>query len=149
MKYRIETAKPNIYKKSLKSEILNKQFKLWITMKTRKCIMKAGSFDNYLLTTKPIKLIVSLDFIWENLSSKNKKILKTLSLDIFQELQQAKDPEELRYGSINNCQPCMCLLMWRLPSIKVYFTRKLLKIWVDMSCKNLKNLWNKQKNQLE
>ena len=56
MKYRVETAKPNIYKKALFSEILNKQFKLWISMKTRKCIMKAGSFDNYLLTTKPNKI---------------------------------------------------------------------------------------------
>jgi len=42
----------------LRSEILDKDFKLWISMKTRKCIMKAGSLDNYLLNTKP-KLIGS------------------------------------------------------------------------------------------
>lgn len=53
MKYRIETQKPNIYKKVLRSDILNKDFKIWITMKTRRCIMKAGSLDNYLLNTKP------------------------------------------------------------------------------------------------
>jgi ribosomal protein L28 len=53
MKYRIETQKPNIKKKTLKSEILNQEFKLWISMKARKCIMKAGSLDNYLLNTKP------------------------------------------------------------------------------------------------
>lgn len=53
MKYRIETAKPNIYKKKLHSDIMGKTFQLWISMKTRKCIMKAGSFDNYILNTKP------------------------------------------------------------------------------------------------
>jgi large subunit ribosomal protein L28 len=53
MKYHIERQLPNIYKKKLYSEILNKNFKLWISMKARKCIMKAGSLDNYLLNTKP------------------------------------------------------------------------------------------------
>lgn len=52
MKYRIETQKPNIYKKKLRSDLLNRDFKLWISMKTRKCIMKAGSLDKYLLNTK-------------------------------------------------------------------------------------------------
>ena len=28
-------------------------FRIWISMKARRCIMKAGSLDNYLLTTKP------------------------------------------------------------------------------------------------
>ena len=53
MKYRIETQKPNIYRKKLRSDILEKDFKLYISMKTRKCIMKAGSLDKYLLNTKP------------------------------------------------------------------------------------------------
>lgn len=53
MKYRIETAKPNIYKKKLHSDIMGRTYHLWISMKTRKCIMKAGSFDNYILNTKP------------------------------------------------------------------------------------------------
>jgi ribosomal protein L28 len=53
MKYRIETQKPNIYRKKLYSDILDKEFNLWISMKTRKCIMKAGSLDKYLLNTKP------------------------------------------------------------------------------------------------
>jgi ribosomal protein L28 len=52
MKYRIETQKPNIYKKKLHSDLLNRDFKLWISMKTRKCIMKSGSLDKYLLNTK-------------------------------------------------------------------------------------------------
>jgi hypothetical protein len=56
MKYRIETQKPNIYKKKLRSEILGMDLKLWISMKTRKCIMKAGSLDNYLLNTKTKKI---------------------------------------------------------------------------------------------
>lgn len=58
MKYRIETQKPNIKKKNLRSDILGQNFKLWISMKARRCIMKAGSLDNYLLNTKP-KLIGS------------------------------------------------------------------------------------------
>lgn len=53
MKYRIETAKPNIHRRKLKSDILGKTFRLWVSTKARKCIMKAGSLDNYLLTTKP------------------------------------------------------------------------------------------------
>lgn len=56
MKYRIETAKPNIYKKKLHSDIMGKTYQLWISMKTRKCIMKAGSFDNYILNTQPKKM---------------------------------------------------------------------------------------------
>jgi ribosomal protein L28 len=52
MKYRIETMKPNIQKKKLRSDILGKDFKMWISMKARKCIMKAGSLDNYLLKTR-------------------------------------------------------------------------------------------------
>ena len=58
MKYRIETQKPNIQKRNLRSDILGQNFKLWISMKARRCIMKAGSLDNYLLNTKP-KLIGS------------------------------------------------------------------------------------------
>jgi ribosomal protein L28 len=53
MKYRIETAKPNIFKKKLRSDILGREFKLWVSTKARRCIMKAGSLDNYLLTTHP------------------------------------------------------------------------------------------------
>ena len=53
MKYRIETQKPNIFKKKLRSDILQKDFSLWISAKARRCIMKAGSLDNYLLKTHP------------------------------------------------------------------------------------------------
>lgn len=56
MKYRLETQKPNIYKKTLHSDILQKDFRMWVSMKARKCIMKAGSLDNYLLNTKPQKI---------------------------------------------------------------------------------------------
>jgi large subunit ribosomal protein L28 len=45
--------KPNVMRKTFASEILGMNFRLWITMKARRCIMKAGSFDNYLLNTKP------------------------------------------------------------------------------------------------
>lgn len=53
MKYHVETAKPNIYRKRLYSHALDMHLNLWISMKTRKCIMKCGTLDNYLLTTKP------------------------------------------------------------------------------------------------
>lgn len=53
MKKSIVTMKPNVKSRTLRSEILNQSFKLDITMKARKCIMKAGSLDNYLLQTKP------------------------------------------------------------------------------------------------
>ena len=35
------------------SDILGMSFSLWISTKARKCIMKKGTFDNYLLKTKP------------------------------------------------------------------------------------------------
>jgi ribosomal protein L28 len=53
MKKSIITMKPNVKSRNLFSEILGQSFKLDITMKARKCIMKAGSLDNYLLQTKP------------------------------------------------------------------------------------------------
>jgi len=49
MKYHLETQKPNIFKKTLRSDILQMDFKLWLSTKARKCIMKSGSLDNYLL----------------------------------------------------------------------------------------------------
>lgn len=45
--------KPNVKTRNLHSDVLNQDFKLDITMKARKCIIKAGSLDNYLLNTKP------------------------------------------------------------------------------------------------
>jgi len=45
--------KPNVKRKNLHSDILGMSFSMWISTKARKCIMKAGSFDNYLLETKP------------------------------------------------------------------------------------------------
>lgn len=44
---------PNVKSRTLYSEILNQSFKLEISMKARRCIMKAGSLDKYLLKTKP------------------------------------------------------------------------------------------------
>jgi ribosomal protein L28 len=52
MKKSIVTMKPNVKSRNLRSDILGQSFKLDITMKARRCIMKAGSLDNYLLTTK-------------------------------------------------------------------------------------------------
>jgi ribosomal protein L28 len=48
--------KPNVKARSLYSETLGQAFKMDITMKARKCIMKAGSLDNYLTQTKPANI---------------------------------------------------------------------------------------------
>jgi len=53
MKYSLHTMKPNVLRKTLHSEILKMDFRLWISTKARKCIMKAGSLDSYLIRTKP------------------------------------------------------------------------------------------------
>ncbi|CDW76047.1 ribosomal protein l28 containing protein [Stylonychia lemnae] len=51
MKKSIVTMKPNIKRKNLYSEALNKHFRMEISMKARKCIIKAGSLDKYLTST--------------------------------------------------------------------------------------------------
>ena len=56
MKKSIVTMKPNVKARSLYSETLGQAFKMDITMKARKCIMKAGSLDNYLTQTKPANI---------------------------------------------------------------------------------------------
>lgn len=53
MKKSIQTMKPNVKRKNLYSETLQQSFRLHISMKARRCIMKAGSLDKYLLNTKP------------------------------------------------------------------------------------------------
>ncbi len=53
MKYSIQTMKPNVHRKKLYSDILGMSFNLWISTKARKCIIKCGTFDNYLINTKP------------------------------------------------------------------------------------------------
>lgn len=53
MKYSIQTMKPNVHRKTLYSDVLNMSFRLFISTKARKCIMKCGNFDNYLTMTKP------------------------------------------------------------------------------------------------
>ena len=45
--------KPNVNRKTLYSNVLRMAFKTYVSTKARKCIIKAGSFDNYLLNTKP------------------------------------------------------------------------------------------------
>ena len=45
--------KPNVHRKNLYSDILKTPFKIFISTKARKCIIKNGNFYNYLLNTKP------------------------------------------------------------------------------------------------
>ena len=53
MKYSLQTMKPNVNRKTLYSDVFKMAFRTYISTKARKCIIKAGSFDNYLLNTKP------------------------------------------------------------------------------------------------
>ena len=52
MKWSLQTAKPNVMRKWFYSDILGLRLRCWISTKARRCIMKKGSFDNYLLHTK-------------------------------------------------------------------------------------------------
>lgn len=45
--------KPNVSRRNLHSDILGMSYRMWVSMKARRCIMKAGSLDKYLLNTKP------------------------------------------------------------------------------------------------
>jgi ribosomal protein L28 len=56
MKQSIATQRPNVKSKTLFSDILGQKFKIELSMKARKCIMKAGSLDKYLLNTIPKKI---------------------------------------------------------------------------------------------
>ncbi|CAD8070318.1 unnamed protein product [Paramecium sonneborni] len=44
---------PNVQKQTYESLILGRRIHVKVTTKTMKCIRKAGSFDNYILLTKP------------------------------------------------------------------------------------------------
>lgn len=53
MKYSIQTMKPNVMRKTLYSDVLGMSFRLFISTKARKCMIKCGNFDNYLTMTNP------------------------------------------------------------------------------------------------
>lgn len=48
--------KPNVMRRTFFSQILGMNLRVWVSMKARKTIMKKGSFDNYILRTKPEQL---------------------------------------------------------------------------------------------
>lgn len=56
MKYSLITMKPNVMRRTFFSQILGMNLRVWVSMKARKTIMKKGSFDNYILRTKPEQL---------------------------------------------------------------------------------------------
>lgn len=56
MKYSLITMKPNVMRRTFFSQILGMNLRVWVSMKARKNIMKKGSFDNYILRTKPEQL---------------------------------------------------------------------------------------------
>ena len=61
---------PNLQKVTLKSDLLNREFKLKITARTLRTVMKYGSLDEYLLHTKA----QNLTEFGANLKHKLKKI---------------------------------------------------------------------------
>ena len=52
MKYTVQTMKPNVMRRQFFSQILGIHLRVWVSMKARRCIMKKGSFDNYILGSK-------------------------------------------------------------------------------------------------
>ncbi len=52
--------KPGVVSKWFKSETLGRKFKLFVTNKARRCILKAGGLDEYLLNTKDSTLCSKL-----------------------------------------------------------------------------------------
>jgi len=56
MKYSLVTMKPNVMRRTFFSQILGMHLRVWVSMKARRTIMKRGSFDNYILKTKPEQL---------------------------------------------------------------------------------------------
>ena len=119
MKYHLETAKPNIYKKALKSEILNKEFKLWISMKARKCIMKAGSFDNYILNTDPRKIHSKFGLHLRDLMK-----------------QKLRDPENFKLGYIpgtSTGKRSRKTKLWEYKNTPTMYTPAHVKATVDQS----------------
>ena len=66
--------KPNVIKKNLKSDILDKTFKLNITTYVLRCIKKFGGLDQYLLKTTDKKLAST---IGSNLKQQIKQALRT------------------------------------------------------------------------
>jgi len=73
MKYSIQTMKPNVMRKTLHSDVLATSYQLWISTKARRCIMKAGSFDNYILNTKPETLHSRMAIHLRNLMLRKQK----------------------------------------------------------------------------
>ena len=72
MKKSIITMKPNIKSRNMRSDVLDQDFKLNISMKARKCIIKAGSLDNYLINTKPEDIDSKFGLYLRELISKKK-----------------------------------------------------------------------------
>jgi len=47
-------------------------FRLWVTMKARRCMMKKGSFDNYMLKTKEREIDSRFGVLLRNLIREKK-----------------------------------------------------------------------------
>lgn len=73
MKYSLVTMKPNVMRKTYSSKILQQTFKIFVSMKARRCIIKKGSLDNYLLQTKPAEIDSKFGLYLRDLMIKKKE----------------------------------------------------------------------------
>ena len=65
--------KPNTTRRQIYSDLLGMSFQMWISMKARRCIMKCGSFDKYLLNTHVDKIDSRFGLHLRNLMMRKKK----------------------------------------------------------------------------
>lgn len=103
----VRTQKPNAQNKSFYSEVLNTKIRVPVTTKAMKCIVKKGTFDNYILTTRK-----------EDMNSKYGEYLRAMMK------WKIKDPEfkvpTLKLQSYNNTnRRTKFRHAWKYPSIYV------------------------------
>lgn len=67
------TFKPNIAKKKIYSEVLDKSIKMWVSTHAMKCIQKKGGLDEYLLETQPKKIGSKFGMFLRNIIENKKK----------------------------------------------------------------------------
>lgn len=73
MKYSLITMKPNVMRRTFFSQILGMNLRIWVSMKARRTIMKRGSFDSYIMRTKPEHLDSKFGLYLRNLMRQKQK----------------------------------------------------------------------------
>ena len=105
MKYSLITMKPNVTRKYFYSELLDTTLRVWISMKARKCIMKAGSFDNYILNTKPHRIDSRFGLYVRGLMMQKKRNPDEFELPYIPGQAQIRKKKNHRWWSYRNLNP--------------------------------------------